>query len=74
MPDHAHEAGGHVVVAAGGGGGLLLGPNDENCNMQIKETTGNGTAVSVGADGGDAALHEAEEEAAEKEYKIYPER
>jgi len=72
MPDHAHEAAAHVVVAANGG--LLLGPNDENCNMQIKETTGNGTAVSVVAEhGGDATLHEAEE-AAEKEYKVYPER
>ena len=79
MPEHAHahEAAGHAALANGHvvANGLAVGPNDENCNMQIKETLGNGTAVAVNvaAEHADTALHEAEE-AAEKEYKVYPER
>jgi hypothetical protein len=71
MPDHGHEAAGHVVVANGGG---LLGLNDENCNMQIKETKANGTAVAVNTAVEHLdTLHEAEE-AGEKVYTVYTER
>jgi hypothetical protein len=73
MPDHVHEPG-HVVTAGVANG--LLGPNDENCNMQIKETTGNGTAVAVNpaADHAAAAAQDEDGEAGEKVYTVYTER
>ena len=73
MPDHVHEPG--LVVANGVVANGLLGPNDENCNMQIKETTGNGTAVAVNPAADLAADTQHEDgEAGEKEYKVYKER